>query len=128
MENKNNIIMFIDNIGRQIFGEAIKENDDTIEVKNPCIINIVQDSNNKIAVQIFPLILFEIFDINNTKSYIFKFRKTDINIALNEDGTYVTPNNNIMITREKFFEMLSNGTLQSKINQNSNDSQILEVK
>ena len=73
-------------------------------------------------------ILFEIFDINNTKSYIFKFRKTDINIALNEDGTYVTPNNNIMITREKFFEMLSNGTLQSKINQNSNDSQILEVK
>ena len=55
-------VLFIDQIGRTILGEAVAEDQATITVKNPAMINVNQLQNGQLQVQIFPLFFREFIE------------------------------------------------------------------
>jgi hypothetical protein len=78
--NQNNIIVFLDTIGRTLVGERLSETDETILIKNPVILNVVPSDGGKMSVQLFPL-FFREFLADKTESISFHFRKKSISLS-----------------------------------------------
>lgn len=72
-------IVFIDQIGRTIFGELTDVAAETITVKNPAMINVNQLQNGQLQVQIFPLFFREfIEESEREKGTTWAFNKSQI--------------------------------------------------
>ena len=50
---------FIDSIGRTILGEEVSCEADKLRVKNPVMINVIQQQNGQLQVQLLPLFFAE---------------------------------------------------------------------
>ena len=127
---EKNIILFIDKFGRTLIGELIAENVCSIQVKNPSVIHISQNAQNKrFDFQLLPLILFEIIDVATTKSYVARFDKEDISI-LTTDGEHRVKVNEAFIKQyNTIFDALAKGLQTAENNQNTQQQpNILEVK
>lgn len=79
-ELQENMVVFLDAIGRVIVGENIKNrsDDDNLVVKNPVIIH-VEPKNGNIAIQFFPL-FFKEFLGSKGEGSIFTFNKDNISL------------------------------------------------
>ena len=129
------MIIFFDNIGRTIIGSIQSETDDKITVANPCAVQIGQHPATKeITMQLLPMVLFELIDIDNTKSYSIEFNKNNISILKDHHGEYAPVADKFIKIRKALFDRLENGTLSEimKQAQNSNTNQatpqIIEAK
>lgn len=55
MAKDKNIIVFVDGIGRTIYGEEVSKTDESLTVKNPAIINVVPNQQTgQLQVQVLP--------------------------------------------------------------------------
>lgn len=55
-------ILFIDHVGFTVVGEKIKLNKDTLEVKNPAILQAAPNQQNQLQVQLLPVLFKEFLD------------------------------------------------------------------
>jgi hypothetical protein len=56
------LVKFIDSIGRTILGEQLSLSDTTLKVKNPVMVNIIQQADGQLQVQLIPLFFAEFID------------------------------------------------------------------
>jgi hypothetical protein len=78
MSDKNNkLTVFLDYVGRTIIGEIVEENDSQFKIKNPVILSTVQTPDNRMSIQLFPL-LFREFLADKEADVIFPFNKSYI--------------------------------------------------
>lgn len=75
-------IVFIDQIGRTIFGQVVSVSETQISVKNPAMINVNQLQNGQLQVQIFPLFFREfIEESEREKGTTWSFNKSQITVT-----------------------------------------------
>jgi len=77
-------IVFIDQIGRTIFGELTDNNPDPglLDVRNPAMINVNQLQNGQLQVQIFPLFFREfVEESHREKGTTWTFNKSQITVS-----------------------------------------------
>lgn len=73
MENKK-IIVFVDNVGRNIYGEEVDRQEKWVWVKNPAIINIVPNpSSGQLQVQVLPYFFSEFLKEKEEPKTVWKF-------------------------------------------------------
>ena len=106
-ENKTNLTVILDAIGRTILGQNVSTATDTVQLKNPVILHIVPaDNNGKMSVQLLPL-FFREFLADKTGDVTFTYQTdkivvTDIDALdfrlqgqysqmFNPQNTFVTP-------------------------------------
>ena len=110
MENKK-IIVFVDSVGRNIYGELVARLDKFVRVKNPAIINIVPNPNSgQLQVQVLPYFFTEFLknkdDINTVWDFSTKSIVEATEIDLDEklvaqyekmfsNAKIITPDRNI---------------------------------
>lgn len=125
METKKDIVLFLDKVGRTLVGEIVDTTETTYKIKNPAVMQIGQNPvDRKLSVQLLPFVLFEMIDINVVKEYVIEYNKGDINIVKNVDGTYATPAQHFIETREKLFNALRDGTFLKP----NSEPEVLEAK
>ena len=74
MENKNKLIVFVDNVGRNIYGELVTREEKYFWVKNPAIINIVPNANTgQLQVQVLPYFFGEFLKNKEEPKTVWKF-------------------------------------------------------
>ncbi len=56
------LVKFIDSIGRTILGEELEQGSSTLKVKNPVMINVIQQQNGQLQVQLLPLFFAEFIE------------------------------------------------------------------
>lgn len=56
------LVKFIDSIGRTILGEQVALSDSTLKVKNPVMVNVMQQPDGQLQVQLIPLFFAEFID------------------------------------------------------------------
>lgn len=78
--NKSKLSVFLDYVGRTIVGEFIEETDAQVKVKNPVILSIVTTPDNRMSIQLFPL-LFRDFLAEKESDVVFNFNKTYITLT-----------------------------------------------
>ena len=80
MSKENEIIAFIDNVGRVIVGRLGKDTKTTMNVINPAVVNInVQEHTNQIAVQLLPFFFREFISAESKdKGVTWTFDKNSI--------------------------------------------------
>ena len=73
------LVVFLDNIGRTILGEQNpeKSDDGQLAVKNPVILHVVPDQNQRMSVQLLP-ILFREFTASKEDDVEFYFKIANI--------------------------------------------------
>ena len=75
-ENKENLTVFLDTIGRTILGALVSEDTNTITVKNPAVVNITPNpTNGQISLQLLPL-FFREFLADNTEPTKWVYQKS----------------------------------------------------
>jgi len=80
----NNIITFIDHIGRTIIAEQVEDTAAQLVVKNPAIIHVQPTQQGQLNVQTIPLFFREfISDKHKNTGTTWKFNKTNIVIGVN---------------------------------------------
>lgn len=76
-------VTFIDSIGRTIIGEDLGTENGVLSVKNPSMINVVQQQNGQLQVQLIPLFFAEFIDAS-TRSTGTVWKYNVSNIALGD--------------------------------------------
>ena len=61
-------VIFIDSIGRTIYGEELSRTEKTLTVKNPTVINVQVAQNGSLSVSLIPLFLSELLSSELRKS------------------------------------------------------------
>lgn len=56
------LVKFIDSIGRTILGEELSVTDTSVHVKNPVMVNVLQQADGQLQVQLIPLFFAEFID------------------------------------------------------------------
>lgn len=85
-EDKKNIIVFTDGIGRTIYGECVKETDTSIHVKNPAIINVVPNqTTGQLQVQVLPYFFNEFLKNQEASETTWAFPSNTITLGVNVD-------------------------------------------
>ena len=80
----NEIVAFIDNVGRTIVGRVNEQTKTRLTVDNPAIVNInVQQDNGQISVQLLPFIFAEFVHESVRDSVSWSFNKQNIVISSN---------------------------------------------
>ena len=87
-EQKKDLVVFLDTIGRTIIAERINENDDLLTVENPAVVNIVPQQvpgpngqqTQRMALQLFPL-FFREFLAAKEEPVRFKYNKANITMS-----------------------------------------------
>jgi hypothetical protein len=75
---QNKLQVFLDSIGRTIIGINVKEDDTTIEVKNPAIVAVqANPQTNQLSLQMLPL-FFKEFHQNQDEASSWTFNKSAI--------------------------------------------------
>ena len=86
MENKKDLIVFVDNVGRNIYGELVSQEEKYLWVKNPAIINIVPNaSNGQLQVQVLPYFFGEFLKNKEEPKTVWKFSAKSVVIATELD-------------------------------------------
>jgi hypothetical protein len=117
-ENKNNVVVFLDYVGRTILGEKVEnKNENLICVKNPVILHVVPvDQGGRMSIQLLPL-FFREFLAEKTGDVVFNYNKntiveTDIEALdfrllaqysqlFNKNNIFVPPNAGNIITPDQ---------------------------
>lgn len=74
----NNLIVFLDSIGRTIIGKLSSENENILSVENPALVHIQPNSqNNQLQLQILPL-FFKEFQQDKAAPTVWNYKKTNI--------------------------------------------------
>lgn len=79
--NKNNIVTFLDSVGRTLFAEKAddsRNNDDFLIVKNPVVVHINQDANSgQMSLSLIPC-FFREFLADKSQDTVWAFNKNTI--------------------------------------------------
>jgi hypothetical protein len=78
--NKNKLTAFLDYVGRTIVGEITEETETHLKIKNPVILSMVTTPDNRMSIQLFPLIFREFLADKDTP-VIFDFNKNHITLT-----------------------------------------------
>ena len=80
--SSNNVIVFLDNIGRTILGKKIAETDSQITVENPVLFQAINDParQNQLQLQLLPLFYRE-FLADRTAATQWHFNKASITLS-----------------------------------------------
>lgn len=74
----NNLIVFLDSIGRTIIGKLSTENETILSVENPALVHIQPNpQNNQLQLQILPL-FFKEFQQDKAASTVWNYKKANI--------------------------------------------------
>lgn len=74
----NNIIVFLDNIGRTILGKKVNETNTHVSIENPALVHInANPQTNQLQLQILPL-FFKEFQADKSESTVWKYNKNSI--------------------------------------------------
>jgi hypothetical protein len=76
MENKE-IIVFLDGVSRTIAGVKVADNDTTITVENPVIVNAMPNQQGQMSLQLIPVFFREILEDQN-QTCTFDYSKSEI--------------------------------------------------
>jgi hypothetical protein len=84
MSTKNlKLTVFLDNIGRIIIGNLVKETSDNIVVENPALVHIQPQANsNQLQLQLLPL-FFREFQADRNAPTTWTFKQCNITLADN---------------------------------------------
>ena len=86
MENKKDLIVFVDNVGRNIYGELVSQEEKYFWVKNPAIINIGPNaSNGQLQVQVLPYFFGEFLKNKEEPKTVWKFSAKSVVVATELD-------------------------------------------
>jgi hypothetical protein len=79
--SKNQLVVFLDTIGRTILGNVTSENDEVLSISNPAIV-VVQPNpqSGQIQLQILPL-FFREFLANRNDSTVWHFKKSSLTLS-----------------------------------------------
>ena len=84
--SEQKIVTFLDTVGRTIIGEFQSEDEKTIVVKNPAVVNVVPTQEPggqvKLALQLFPL-FFREFLADKSENTIWRYNKSNITLSEN---------------------------------------------
>jgi hypothetical protein len=75
-QNKK-ITAFLDNVGRTIVGQVESETDTTLNITNPVVLSTVPTPDNRMSIQLFPLIFREFLG-DKEADVTFSFNKSSI--------------------------------------------------
>jgi hypothetical protein len=75
--NKTKLSAFLDYVGRTVIGEITEETETQIKVKNPVILSMVTTPDNRMSIQLLPL-LFRDFLAEKEADVTFNFNKSYI--------------------------------------------------
>lgn len=107
-ENKNGLVIILDAIGRTILGETSSEKstEETLAIKNPVILHVVDTGGGRMSIQLLPL-FFREFLADKTGDVIFSYKKNNVTLSdidaldfrlqaqysqmFNKNNNYVTP-------------------------------------
>jgi hypothetical protein len=78
---KDKYIAIIDQIGRNIIGKIVAENDNTITLHNPVIMFVQPEQTGQIQVQSFPVFFFEFIDKDTRENNNWTYHKSNIVIS-----------------------------------------------
>ena len=68
------IILFIDQVGFTVVGEKIEQNDKTIKIKNPAVLQAAPNQQNQLQVQLLPVLFREFLDeAQRAKGAVFTY-------------------------------------------------------
>lgn len=83
MSNKQNLTVFLDNVGRTIIGTDVSSQEDTnvIKLKNPALVHVQPNTQtNQLQLQILPL-FFREFQQDKDSCTVWSFSKSNITLA-----------------------------------------------
>lgn len=89
--SEKNLVTFFDTVGRTIIGEKIGEDDSSISIKNPAVVNIVEHQQvdpttgqamKKMALQLFPA-FFREFLADKTEDMEYSYVKSNVTLCIN---------------------------------------------
>lgn len=84
---QNNLITFIDHIGRTMLGSLESETETHITVKNPAIIHVQPTQQGQLNVQTIPLFFKEFVGAKNkAEGTLWSFNKSTIVMGLNVEN------------------------------------------
>jgi hypothetical protein len=76
---KKNLIVFVDNVGRNIYGELLYREEKYFWVKNPAIINIVPNpSSGQLQVQVLPYFFGEFLKNKEEPKTVWRFAEKNV--------------------------------------------------
>jgi len=77
----NNLVVFLDTIGRTIIGKATNETDEILSIENPALVAVQPNTQTgQIQLQILPL-FFREFQADRAQATVWHFKKANITIA-----------------------------------------------
>ena len=74
---KKEIIVFLDGVSRTIAGVKVADNDNTITVENPVIVNAMPNQQGQMSLQLIPVFFREILEDQN-QTCTFDYAKAEI--------------------------------------------------
>lgn len=79
MKKENQIVTFLDQIGRTVIGEPVsaETTKDILAVKNPAVVAVSQQQNGQMSLQILPL-FFKEFLADKNDSTVWYYKKDKI--------------------------------------------------
>ena len=76
-----NLAVFIDNVGRTVLGNVVKDTKTVLEVKNPSVLHVQPNPDNgQIQVQLIPIFFKEFAGVNNVDT-VWEYLKSTITMA-----------------------------------------------
>jgi hypothetical protein len=88
MEEKEGMVIFLDGVSRTIGGKLVSEDDNTITLKNPVIVNAIPNQQGQMSLHLIPVFFREMLgDVNQVCEFTYnKDNITQSNItALNKE-------------------------------------------
>jgi hypothetical protein len=79
MENKNSIVIFLDQVGRTVLGEVVSQDTtkEVLAVRNPAVVAVSQQQTGQLSLQILPL-FFKEFLADKNEPTVWLYQKDKI--------------------------------------------------
>ena len=74
------MVLFLDNVQREIFAVKVSETETTIVVQNPVIVNAIPNQNQQMSLQLIPVNFREILEDQNEDG-LWTYNKDHITIS-----------------------------------------------
>jgi hypothetical protein len=85
--SKQNLVTFIDHIGRTIIAETVEQDKSFLTVKNPAIIHVQPTQQGQLNVQTIPLFFREfIGEKNKNNGTVWKFHTNSVVLGVDIDN------------------------------------------
>ena len=79
---KDNLVLFLDGVGRTLLGEKVTDTKTTLEVKNPSVLHVQPNSENgQIQVQLIPVFFKEFAASDSDGTWVYN--KSNITLCKN---------------------------------------------